>query len=262
MPTMKMMSIMTDTKPEPARQPEPVNQPDTGTGPDLSGSTDRPLKIGLVSVSDRAASGVYQDQGIPALQAWLESAIASPMAITTRLIADERALIEQTLIELVDSERCDLVLTTGGTGPSRRDVTPEATLAVATREMPGFGEQMRQISLKFVPTAILSRQLGVLREINGNPDSTGNPQQGTGETSHATAHAALILNLPGQPKAIKETLEGLKDADGKIIVPGIFAAVPYCIDLIKGPYCETWPQVCTAFRPKTAQRAARYAIPA
>jgi molybdopterin adenylyltransferase len=200
---------------------------------------DDAVKIGLVSVSDRASQGVYQDQGIPALQAWLESAIASPISFETRLIADEQSEIERSLIELVDLCQCDLVLTTGGTGPARRDVTPEATRAVATREMPGFGEQMRQISLKFVPTAILSRQLGVLRE--------------------QANHAALILNLPGQPKAIKETLEGLKDADGNTMVPGIFAAVPYCIDLIGGPYIETWPQVCAAFRPKTAQRAAKYA---
>jgi molybdenum cofactor synthesis domain-containing protein len=192
------------------------------------------LKIGLVSISDRAAGGVYQDQGIPALQAWLDSALDGPYQLETRLIADQSADIQRTLIELVDDARCHLVLTTGGTGPARRDVTPEATLAVATREMPGFGEQMRQISLRFVPTAILSRQCGVLREIEG--------------------HAALILNLPGQPKAIKETLEGLKDADGKSLVPGIFAAVPYCIDLIGGPYIETHAAVCAAFRPKSAQR--------
>ncbi len=195
---------------------------------------ERALKIGLVSVSDRASSGVYQDQGIPALQTWLQAALATPFVCETRLIADEQAQIAACLTELVDQARCDLVLTTGGTGPARRDVTPEATLAVATREMPGFGEQMRQISLAFVPTAILSRQVGVLREIDG--------------------HAALILNLPGQPKAIKETLEGLKDADGKTRVPGIFAAVPYCIDLIGGPYAETRPEVCAAFRPKSALR--------
>ena len=195
---------------------------------------ERALKIGLVSVSDRASSGVYQDQGIPALQTWLQAALATPFVCETRLIADEQAQIAACLTELVDQARCDLVLTTGGTGPARRDVTPEATLAVATREMPGFGEQMRQISLAFVPTAILSRQVGVLREIDG--------------------HAALILNLPGQPKAIRETLEGLKDADGKTRVPGIFAAVPYCIDLIGGPYAETRPEVCAAFRPKSALR--------
>ncbi|WP_338845149.1 molybdopterin adenylyltransferase [Massilia sp. W12] len=199
-------------------------------------SPERALKIGLVSISDRASSGVYQDQGIPALQDWLRTALISPFACVTRLIADERAQIEAALCELVDVARCDLVLTTGGTGPARRDVTPEATLAVATREMPGFGEQMRQISLAFVPTAILSRQVGVLREIEG--------------------HAALILNLPGQPKAIKETLEGLRDEQGKTRVPGIFAAVPYCIDLIGGPYAETRPEVCAAFRPKSAQRPA------
>ena len=194
------------------------------------------LKIGLVSISDRASSGVYQDQGIPALQDWLAAALASPWQVETRLIADERALIEQTLIELADQHHCDLILTTGGTGPARRDVTPEATLAVATKEMPGFGEQMRQISLQFVPTAILSRQVAVIRE--------------------TAEHAALILNLPGQPKAIKETLEGLKDADGKQKVSGIFAAVPYCIDLIGGPYIETHEAVCKAFRPKSAIKPA------
>jgi molybdopterin adenylyltransferase len=193
------------------------------------------LVIGLVSVSDRASAGQYQDQGVPALADWLASALASPFRIEQRLIPDERAQIEATLVELVDGARCHLVLTTGGTGPSRRDVTPEATLAVGTRDMPGFGEQMRQISLQFVPTAILSRQCAVLREIEG--------------------HAALIMNLPGQPKAIKETLEGLKDGDGKQIVPGIFAAVPYCVDLIGGPYMETHAAVCKAFRPKSALRA-------
>jgi molybdopterin adenylyltransferase len=193
------------------------------------------LILGLVSVSDRASAGVYQDQGVPALEAWMGRALASPWQVHARLIADERATIEATLIELVDEVGCDLVLTTGGTGPSRRDVTPEATLAVATREMPGFGEQMRRISAAFVPTAILSRQVGVLREIEG--------------------HAALIVNLPGQPKAIAETLEGLKDADGKPVIPGIFAAVPYCIDLIGGPYLETHEAVIKAFRPKSAIRA-------
>jgi molybdopterin adenylyltransferase len=192
------------------------------------------LKIGLVSISDRASSGLYQDQGLPALQEWFSTALCSPWHMETRLIPDERAAIEQALISLVDVSRCDLVITTGGTGPSRRDVTPEATLAVATKEMPGFGEQMRQISLRFVPTAILSRQVAVIRE---TPD-----------------HAALILNLPGQPKSIKETLEGLKDADGNQVVAGIFAAVPYCIDLIGGPYIETNELVCKAFRPKSAIR--------
>jgi molybdopterin adenylyltransferase len=192
------------------------------------------LLIGLVSISDRASGGVYEDQGIPALRDWFAAALASPWRMENRLIPDERALIEKTLIELVDDVGCDLVLTTGGTGPARRDVTPEATLAIGTREMPGFGEQMRQISLKFVPTAILSRQVAVIRE---TPD-----------------HAALVMNLPGQPKSIKETLEGLKDADGKQIVPGIFAAVPYCIDLIGGPYIETNEAVCKAFRPKSAIR--------
>ncbi|MET0265552.1 MAG: molybdopterin adenylyltransferase [Duganella sp.] len=196
--------------------------------------TDAPLVIGLVSVSDRASGGVYQDQGIPALQDWLARTITTPYRLETRLIADEQAQIEATLVELVDSARCHLVLTTGGTGPARRDVTPEATLAVGSKEMPGFGEQMRQISLRFVPTAILSRQTAVIRE---TPD-----------------HAALIMNLPGQPKAIAETLGGLKDADGNTVAGGIFAAVPYCIDLIGGPYMETDPAVCKAFRPKSALR--------
>lgn len=192
------------------------------------------LLIGLVSISDRASSGVYEDQGIPALRDWFTTALASPWRMESRLIPDEQERIEQALIELVDDVGCDLVLTTGGTGPARRDVTPEATLAVGTKEMPGFGEQMRQISLKFVPTAILSRQVAVIREAEG--------------------HAALIMNLPGQPKSIKETLEGLKDADGKQVVSGIFAAVPYCIDLIGGPYIETNETVCKAFRPKSAIR--------
>ncbi len=193
------------------------------------------LIIGLVSISDRASSGVYEDQGVPALRDWFAQALASPWQMETRLIPDEGPVIEKTLIELVDDIGCDLVLTTGGTGPARRDVTPDATLAVATKEMPGFGEQMRQISLKFVPTAILSRQVAVIRE--------------------TADHAALIMNLPGQPKSIRETLEGLKDADGKSIVSGIFAAVPYCIDLIGGPYVETHDAVCKAFRPKSAIRA-------
>ncbi|WP_343741158.1 molybdopterin adenylyltransferase [Herbaspirillum huttiense] len=194
------------------------------------------LRVGLVSISDRASGGVYQDQGIPALQEWLTKALTSAFEVETRLIPDERAQIEQTLVELVDVARCDLVLTTGGTGPSRRDVTPEATLAIGTKEMPGFGEQMRQISLQFVPTAILSRQVAVIRETEG--------------------HAALVLNLPGQPKSIRETLEGLKDQDGKVKVPGIFAAIPYCIDLIGGPYIDTDESVCKAFRPKSAIRPA------
>jgi molybdopterin adenylyltransferase len=188
------------------------------------------LVVGLVSVSDRASGGVYEDKGIPALQEWLRKALTTPFRVETRLIPDERAEIERTLIELVDETRCHLVLTTGGTGPARRDVTPEATLAIGTKEMPGFGEQMRQVSLHFVPTAILSRQVAVIRE---TPD-----------------HAALVMNLPGQPKSIKETLEGLKDADGKTVVGGIFAAVPYCIDLIGGPFSDTNPDVCTAWRPK------------
>ncbi|MES2742592.1 MAG: molybdopterin adenylyltransferase [Pseudomonadota bacterium] len=194
------------------------------------------LVVGLVSVSDRASGGVYPDLGIPALRDWLSGALRSPFRVETRLIADERATIEATLIELVDQARCHLVLTTGGTGPARRDVTPEATLAVGSKEMPGFGEQMRQISLHFVPTAILSRQLAVIRERDD--------------------HAALIMNLPGQPKAIKETLEGLKDGDGRTLVGGIFAAVPYCLDLIGAPYVETDPAVSRTFRPKSALRAA------
>ena len=184
----------------------------------------RTLRIGLVSISDRASRGVYEDLGIPALQEWFTGALASPWTTITRLIPDERPLIEA--VELVDTERCDLVLTTGGTGPAKRDVTPEATLAIGDREMPGFGEQMRQISLRFVATAILSRQVAVIR----------------GES--------LIINLPGQPKSIRETLEGLKDGDGKTVVPGIFAAVPYCVDLIGGPYIETHEAVVKAFRPK------------
>ena len=194
----------------------------------------RALRVGLVSVSDRASQGIYADLGVPALEQWLARALTSPFEVQQRLIADETSVISQALRELVDQARCDLVLTTGGTGPARRDVTPEATLAVATREMPGFGEQMRQISLRFVPTAILSRQVAVLREIEG--------------------HAALIINLPGQPRAIAETLEGLKGDGGQVIVPGIFAAVPYCIDLIGGPYIETQSDVVTAFRPKKAAK--------
>jgi molybdopterin adenylyltransferase len=192
------------------------------------------LLVGLVSVSDRASQGSYEDQGIPALREWLTGALSSPWQSVARLIPDESAQISAALVELVDRAGCDLVLTTGGTGPARRDVTPEATLAVATREMPGFGEQMRQISLKFVPTAILSRQVAVLRE--------------------TADHAALIINLPGQPKAIKETLEGLRDEHGAVLTPGIFAAVPYCIDLIGGPYMETRDEVVKAFRPKSALR--------
>jgi molybdopterin adenylyltransferase len=192
---------------------------------------DSKLVIGLVSVSDRASQGVYKDEGVPALKNWLNSAIAAPAwRDETRLIADEQATIEATLRELVDERGCHLVLTTGGTGPAKRDVTPEATLAVADKVMPGFGEQMRQISLQFVPTAILSRQVAVIRR------------------------QALIINLPGQPKSIKETLEGLKDPAGKPLVHGIFAAVPYCIDLIGGPYVETREEVVKAFRPKSAQR--------
>ena len=188
-----------------------------------------PVKIGIVSISDRASSGIYIDKGLPALHEWLTKTLKNPLHIEPRLIADDQPTISATLIELVEAG-CALILTTGGTGPALRDVTPEATLAVAHKEMPGFGEQMRQISLKFVPTAILSRQVAVIRD------------------------KTLIINLPGQPKAIAETLEGLKDADGKQLVDGIFAAVPYCIDLIGGPYLETDATVCKAFRPKTAIR--------
>jgi molybdopterin adenylyltransferase len=188
------------------------------------------LLIGLVSISDRASKGVYRDEGIPALEDWFKRALRSPWRIETRLIPDERPVIESTLVDLVDRVGCHLVLTTGGTGPAPRDVTPEATLAVADKPMPGFGEQMRQISLEFVPTAILSRQVAVIRR------------------------QCLIINLPGQPKSIRETLEGLRDADGKPTVEGIFAAVPYCIDLIGGPYIVTNDEVVKAFRPKSAQR--------
>jgi len=188
------------------------------------------LLIGLVSISDRASSGVYKDEGIPALQEWFARALASPWRVQTRLIPDEQPAIESTLVDLVDRLACHLVLTTGGTGPAPRDVTPEATLAIADRVMPGFGEQMRRISLEFVPTAILSRQVGVIRK------------------------RALIINLPGQPKSIRETLEGPKDKDGRQLVPGIFAAVPYCIDLIGGPYIETREEVVKAYRPKSALR--------
>jgi molybdopterin adenylyltransferase len=200
---------------------------------------DRPLRIGLASVSDRAAAGVYRDEGIPALEAWLQSALASPFEITTRLIADEQPLIEATLVELVDEAQCDLVLTTGGTGPAPRDVTPEATLAIADKVMPGFGEQMRQVSLHYVATAILSRQVAVVRHRR----PLASPPAG-----------ALIVNLPGQPKSIRETLEGVKDPSGVSIVHGIFAAIPYCIDLIGGPYIETQEAVIKAFRPKSAQQ--------
>lgn len=188
------------------------------------------LKVGLVSVSDRASQGVYADQGIPALQSWLEKALIDEFDVEVRLIPDEQQLIEQTLVDLVDNQHCHLVLTTGGTGPAKRDVTPDATLAIADREMPGFGEQMRQVSLQFVPTAILSRQVGVIR----------------GES--------LILNLPGQPKAIQETLEGVKDGNGKTIVKGIFSAVPYCLQLLSEIYIDTHADVCESFRPKSARK--------
>jgi molybdopterin adenylyltransferase len=198
----------------------------------MSAAYDR-VRIGLVATSDRASQGVYRDEGIPALEEWLASALLNPLEIERRLIPDERSVIEATLKELVDERGCHLVVTTGGTGPAARDVTPEATLAVGDRTMPGFGEQMRRISLEFVPTAILSRQVAVIRA------------------------GALILNLPGQPKSIRETLEGLKSPEGKALVPGIFAAVPYCIDLIGGPYIETRAEVVRAFRPKSALRAPR-----
>ena len=199
----------------------------------MSERTPDPVTIGIVSISDRASTGAYEDKGLPALQDWLTRALKNPIRFEPRLIPDEQATISQTLIDLVDAG-CALVLTTGGTGPAPRDVTPEATLAVADKEMPGFGEQMRQISLAFVPTAILSRQVAVIRG------------------------QSLIINLPGQPKAIAETLEGLKDDNDKQRVHGIFAAVPYCIDLIGGPYLETHEAVCQAFRPKSAIRPARH----
>ncbi|TSE37258.1 Molybdopterin adenylyltransferase [Tepidimonas fonticaldi] len=192
-----------------------------------------PVTIGIVSISDRASQGVYEDKGLPALRDWLGRALKNPITFVERLIPDERERISDTLIELADQAGCSLILTTGGTGPAPRDVTPEATLAVADKEMPGFGEQMRQISLRFVPTAILSRQVAVIRG------------------------RSLIINLPGQPKSIAETLEGLRDGDGKPVVHGIFAAVPYCIDLIGGPYLETDDAVCAAFRPKSAVRPPR-----
>jgi molybdopterin adenylyltransferase len=190
------------------------------------------IKIGIVSISDRASSGTYEDKGLPALREWLAHALYNPIEFDARLIPDEQALISQTLIKLVDAG-CHLVLTTGGTGPSKRDVTPEATLAVAHKELPGFGEQMRQVSLKFVPTAILSRQVAVIRD------------------------ESLIINLPGQPKSIQETLGGVKDAEGKQLVEGVFAAVPYCVDLIGGPYMETRDEFCKSFRPKTAIHSRR-----
>ena len=199
---------------------------------DTSSTEHDPVKIGIVSISDRASTGVYEDKGLPALQTWLGHALKNPLQFESRLIPDEKDRISATLIELVEAG-CSLVLTTGGTGPAIRDVTPEATLAVADKEMPGFGEQMRQISLKFVPTAILSRQVAVIRG------------------------QSLIINLPGQPKSIAETLEGLKDSQGQSVVHGIFAAVPYCIDLIGGPYLETHDEVCKAFRPKTAIRPSK-----
>ncbi|PXY99314.1 molybdopterin adenylyltransferase [Gilliamella apicola] len=189
------------------------------------------FKIGLVSVSDRAANGIYDDEGIPSLISWLQTALKTPFITENRIIPDEQPIIEQTLCEFVDKLHCDLILTTGGTGPAIRDVTPDATLAIADRVMPGFGEQMRQISLYFVPTAILSRQVGVIRK------------------------KCLILNLPGRPKSIKETLEGVKDSEGKIIVNGIFASVPYCLELLEGPYIETHEQIVKSFRPKSSNKS-------
>ncbi|MDE2119974.1 MAG: molybdopterin adenylyltransferase [Betaproteobacteria bacterium] len=215
---------MTQTPP-----PNPTPNPSTDELP----TPLEPVHIGLVSISDRASAGVYADQGLPSLREWLQRALRNPLRFSERLIPDEREGISRTLRELVDEQACDLVLTTGGTGPAPRDVTPEATLDVADRVLPGFGEEMRRISLHFVPTAILSRQVGVIRG------------------------KALILNLPGQPKSIRETLEGLRDAQGAPSVPGVFAAVPYCIDLIGGPYLEADPDVCAAFRPKSARRPAR-----
>ena len=219
---------MTQT-PSPNSTPMPTPTPST----EPSAQAPEAVHIGLVSISDRASSGVYADQGLPSLREWLQRALRNPLRFSERLIPDERAGIAAALRELVDEQACDLVLTTGGTGPAPRDVTPEATMDVADRVLPGFGEEMRRISLHFVPTAILSRQVGVIRG------------------------KALILNLPGQPKSIRETLEGLRDADGKPAVSGVFAAVPYCVDLIGGPYLETDPEVCAAFRPKSARRPGR-----
>ena len=200
---------------------------------DAAAHSHAPVRIGIVSISDRASTGVYEDKGLPALQDWLVRALHNPIEFVSRLIPDEQERISATLMELVDQHQCSLVLTTGGTGPAPRDVTPEATLDVADKEMPGFGEQMRRISLHFVPTAILSRQTAVIRA------------------------KTLIINLPGQPKSIAETLEGVRDAAGQSVLPGLFAAVPYCVDLIGGPYLETDPAVCVAFRPKSAQRPPR-----
>jgi molybdopterin adenylyltransferase len=208
--------------------------------PPVNLATER-VRIGIVSISDRASRGAYQDQGLPALQDWLGRAVRNPIEWVPRLIPDEQATISATLVELVDVEHCHLVLTTGGTGPALRDVTPEATLAVATKTMPGFGEQMRQISLHFVPTAILSRQVAVIRHASGG-------------AAHQAPHAALIINLPGQPKSIAETLEGVRGEQGQQVVAGIFAAVPYGLDLIGGPYVVTDEAVCVAFRPKTGRR--------
>ena len=220
-------------KPDPSNcETDPANCETDPSNCETDPANRKILRIGIVSISDRASKGVYEDRGLPALRAWLEAAIVTAFHLEERLIPDERAAIEANLRSLCDQSRCHLILTTGGTGPSRRDVTPEATLAVSSREMPGFGEQMRQISLRFVPTAILSRQVAALREL-------------------VDGHSCLIVNLPGQPKAIAETLAGLKDNDGHVLVPGIFAAVPYCLDLIGAPRLETEPTVCKAFRPKS-----------
>ena len=210
--------------------PQATLQPPQATPQPLPAST-LALRIGLISISDRASQGVYLDRGLPALKDWLEACLIGPRVYESSLIPDDRDTIQTTLKRFCDALRCHLVLTTGGTGPSRRDVTPEATSAICTRELPGFGEQMRQISLRFVPTAILSRQLAGLREL---PDG----------------HTCLIVNLPGQPRAIAETLEGLRDSEGHVLVPGIFAAIPYCLDLIGAPYIDTDPQRCRSFRPK------------
>ena len=210
-----------------------MTAPDTQIPAATDASAHDPVTIGIVSISDRASTGVYEDKGLPALKDWLSRALKNPITFEARLIPDDQATISATLVELVDTAGCSLVLTTGGTGPALRDVTPEATLAIAHKAMPGFGEQMRQISLAFVPTAILSRQVAVIR------------------------HNSLVINLPGQPKSIAETLEGLKAEDGSARVHGIFAAVPYCIDLIGGPYMDTHDAVCKAFRPKNAVRTPR-----
>jgi molybdopterin adenylyltransferase len=265
MTMVKMMTLARNIPMPATRDPAELTLPE----PFPSRAHPDELIVGLVSISDRASSGVYQDKGLPELEAWLQGALQSAWRVERRLIADDAPTISATLIELVDQRGCDLVLTTGGTGPAWRDVTPEATLAVATKEMPGFGEQMRQISLHFVPTAILSRQVAVIRETSAQvgaiPTSTVSttvalPLERASATTTAVMstskprHAALIVNLPGQPKSIRETLEGARDSAGTLTVPGIFAAIPYCIDLIGGPYIETVTAVVDAFRPKAARR--------